>query len=111
MQTRVIPVKKIPHPALPSVLGAENPVAVVDAHPFRVYAPWGGLAKAWCPLCPTGGDAIGTRWPRFLASPALPALCKHVLWALGAIAVKSDRLMHPVPQAGSLSQSHHPIMR
>lgn len=110
MQTRVIPVKKIPHPALPSVLEAENPVAMVKAHPFRVYAPCGGLAKAWCPLCPTGGDAIGTRWPRFLARLALPALCQYELWALGAI-VKSDGLTRPILQAGSLSQSRHPTMR
>lgn len=39
MQTRVIPVKKIPHPALPSVLEAENPVAMVKAHPAESTLP------------------------------------------------------------------------
>lgn len=86
MQTSVIPVKKSLTQIAPVSWELRTLVATVDAHPFRLYIPCGGLARAGVLSVSRVGTQRGYRGLEFLASPASPTPCKCVLWAWGAIA-------------------------
>lgn len=58
-------------------------MATVDAYPFRLYIPRGGLARAGVLSVSQVGTQRGYRGLEF---PASPTPCKCVLWAWGAIA-------------------------